>query len=285
MMGRIWHHGVIVALTALLLVGLTHVGKAGNERRTARRKGAFSAFGPVPYTGWGVDTYGCYHGPEGVSKTTANLKVPFTGYLHVVMSGFVGEWDLYVLDQYGENIAESAYFQGVRPPVETLTMKVKAGSQIAIVPCNFAGGATAEVAWSLVAPGPGRTDRYSGAWYTTSAGGCSAVHPQLEDTWFGYGCVWVTGRGGERFVQITANDASGLPVYGKVSVDGNGDNRRKPLGDFCGATDEPLDVSLVKEVSRFAAYDVYIHFVAPPNDVECARATAGKLEVMFSNRP
>ena len=108
-------------------------------------EGGFTAENPVPYP-----AAGCDEGPEGMSKHTEEIKVPFTGTLPVSMEGFYGDWDLFIKDGDESllNSATSSQLQG-DPAAEQVTVLVKKGMTVLIIPCNWLGGPTAEVTWEI----------------------------------------------------------------------------------------------------------------------------------------
>lgn len=79
------------------------------------------------------------------------VTAPFAGRLTVKMTGFVGDWDL-ALRSDGSNAAESAQdaaADAIDRPEEIAGYKLKKGEAITIRACNFAGGSTASVTYTL----------------------------------------------------------------------------------------------------------------------------------------
>lgn len=78
------------------------------------------------------------------------FKAPAPGKLKIEMSGFVGDWDLLIVDGKGAEIANSGGTQPADPPTETATIKVKkAAATYKIIACNWAGGPTATVKYTF----------------------------------------------------------------------------------------------------------------------------------------
>ena len=135
------------SVTVLLVLALLVALGAAPATAGKKKKGSFSAENPVPV----VDA--CPHeAPEDLSKTTESLKIPFSGVLTVTMTDFVGDWDLYLTDSEGGEIASSTASQLTGdPPSEEVLILLPKGMSVQMIACNYAGGTSAQVAWSLVA--------------------------------------------------------------------------------------------------------------------------------------
>lgn len=85
-------------------------------------------------------TPGCSAGQEGVHKLTKSFETPGAGKLTLSMSGFTGDWDLYVLDG---NVAiarsDSAQVPDMAPPEEKIEIALAKGKTYDLVICNWAG--------------------------------------------------------------------------------------------------------------------------------------------------
>ncbi len=94
---------------------------------------------------------GCTAGEEGVHKLTTPLETPGPGTLTFTMSGFTGDWDLYLFDDAGVPIARSdqAQVPDMAPPEEKIVAPLERGKTYELVVCNWAGApqATAEYAF------------------------------------------------------------------------------------------------------------------------------------------
>lgn len=93
---------------------------------------------------------GCAAGEEGVHKHTHPFEAPGNGTLTLSMSGFTGDWDLYVIDDAGVAIARSdneQVGQTMAPPEEKIEMPLAKGKAYELVICNWAGApqATADL--------------------------------------------------------------------------------------------------------------------------------------------
>ena len=80
-------------------------------------------------------------GVEGVSYGRLSFRTPGKGTLFTRLSGFEGEWDLYVTDGDGVVLASSVNFMS--GPEEKVTLKLPAKKEVNIYSCNFLGGPTA----------------------------------------------------------------------------------------------------------------------------------------------
>ena len=100
------------------------------------------------------------------------------------------------------------------------------------------------------------------------------------------GCVSFATKPSERFIQVKAIDATGLPVSGQVTQpDSNGDGFVEAVGAFCGKS-KRLPITGGQEVSIFIyghpTTGVFEQFGGP---TECqGTATTGKIKATFSNR-
>lgn len=97
------------------------------------------------------------------------------------------------------------------------------------------------------------------------------------------GCVHVEGYTGETSIEVDLADASGLPVYGEIFVDGNGDGYFHVLADFCGSTSEPVNVSRAERAGT-RPYIVWVNvsLTDPSADRQCPTGTTGTVTVTFS---
>jgi hypothetical protein len=84
------------------------------------------------------------------SKYEMTLKAPFAGKLTVDMNGFTGDWDL-GLFQDGSLAADSAQDVTADPqsPEHIEGFKLKKGEEVVIRSCNFSGGPTAHMKYTL----------------------------------------------------------------------------------------------------------------------------------------
>lgn len=100
----------------------------------------------------GTPTPGCTAGQEGVHKVTTPLETPGAGTLTFEMSGFTGDWDLYLFDDAGVAIARSdneQVGQSLAPPEESLTAPLAKGKTYELVVCNWAGAPQATASYSF----------------------------------------------------------------------------------------------------------------------------------------
>lgn len=90
-----------------------------------------------------VETASCQNGIEGVNLVNHELKTPGKGTMDVTMTGYVGDWDLWVFDPDGNALGSSTGFVDV--PTERVVVPIRGMSHVVVLACNFAGGPTAEV--------------------------------------------------------------------------------------------------------------------------------------------
>lgn len=136
---------IVVVCVLGLVAALTAAPASAGKKK---KKGSFTATNPVPFPGTST---GCDEGPEGLSKTTEEVKVPFNGLLTVTMDNFQGDWDLFVKDGDGNllNSGTGSQLTGENA-LEEVTMLVKKGLKLQIIPCNWLGGLSADVQWQIV---------------------------------------------------------------------------------------------------------------------------------------
>ncbi len=75
------------------------------------------------------------------------LKIAKPGKFTVSIKNFQGDWDLTVENKAGSVLGSSAGF--VEATTETVTLKFKKATDIVVVACNFAGGATADGSYTI----------------------------------------------------------------------------------------------------------------------------------------
>ena len=145
----------IITLLGLSLVAGALAGPALAGKTT---KGSYQVVAaPLPML-VDVDPNGCLSAVEGVHKNTTPVKAPGTGKLTVVLDGFSGDWDLYVLDKAGTAILGSSTGDqtsatvglGGDPLSEKVVVPIFGKKTVNISVCNWAGGPTANVSWKYV---------------------------------------------------------------------------------------------------------------------------------------
>lgn len=151
------------ALASLIAIGLVAsfaatpalAGKKSKKKATKTISETIEATA-VPFPNYssytGTETPGCTAGQEGVHKLTTPFETPGPGTLTLTMSGFTGDWDLYLFDDAGVPIARSDIEQvgpTMAPPEEKIVMPLAKGRTYDLVVCNWAGApeATAEMTY------------------------------------------------------------------------------------------------------------------------------------------
>jgi hypothetical protein len=115
---------------------------------------------------------------------------------------------------------------------------------------------------------------------------CHAMGPQGQNTVVNLGCIFVYGQPGERFLDLTIEDRSGLPVYAEIYVDGNGDHEFKSVGEICGSTKKPIDVSSREGAGRPREFEVLVWLpIEQGVNVACNAGLTGYAHFTFSNLP
>ncbi len=127
---------VVVALTVLAAVPGTSAAKKKSKTITD----SWTATAPVPFP---VEVSSCQNGPDTLSTHLHELKTPGKGELTVTMTGFVGDWDLWVFAPNGTVLGSSVNFVDVM--TETVTAFIRGMPTVTVMACNFAGGPTAEL--------------------------------------------------------------------------------------------------------------------------------------------
>ena len=149
----------LVSLVALgLVAGLSASPALAGKKKTKTISDTISATAfPFPnlssHTGTPVP--GCAAGQEGVHRITTKLETPGAGILTFTMSGFTGDWDLYLFDEAGVAIARSdnAQVPDGAAPDEKIEVPLLAGKTYDLVVCNWAGAPQATADYKYVYKG------------------------------------------------------------------------------------------------------------------------------------
>jgi hypothetical protein len=81
------------------------------------------------------------YGVEGVTRSAHPFTAPFVGHPEVTMTGYLGDWDLMVLNQEEQLIAASQ----TQESTEDIEVPLVKGAEVTILACNYGGGQTAEL--------------------------------------------------------------------------------------------------------------------------------------------
>ena len=98
-------------------------------------------------------TPGCTAGEEGVHKVTTPFETPGAGKFTASMSGFTGDWDLYLFDEDGLILGRSENAQAdpaMAPAEEAIEVTLAAGKTYDLIVCNWAGAPQATVEYTYV---------------------------------------------------------------------------------------------------------------------------------------
>lgn len=227
---------------------------------------------------------GCAAVGEGATRHTHPLRAPSSGWLHVELSGFTGDWELAVEDAPGRWTALSTVQWDTLDHVdarEEVDVYLHKGRQVAIATCNWAGSATARVEFQLV-PGAAsrpverkrsavtRIDYRAPAAATEQAYGLCHVGLRV-------GCVASPPPSWARYVTVAVDDATSPAVaaqlyeyYGSTYY---------PQRSFCTSLDRP--VALTPRADW-----VGVHLLTGPcADGTPAQATSGTATFTWSTHP
>ncbi|MFN2586633.1 MAG: hypothetical protein ABR613_00755 [Actinomycetota bacterium] len=145
----------LVSLIALGLVASLSAPALAGKKKTKTISDSISATA-APFPNYssttGTPTPGCSAGQEGVHKVTTPLETPGSGTLTFTMSGFTGDWDLYLFDDAGIPIgrSDSAQVPDGAPAEEKVVAPLAKGKTYELVVCNWAGAPQATAEYTFV---------------------------------------------------------------------------------------------------------------------------------------
>ena len=133
-------------ITAILAFGLVGGLVAAPAAAGTKRKTYDYALAANPIL-TDVDPMGCAgdESVEGVHKKTVAFKAPRhrrTGTLSFRLGEFEGDYDLYVLK--GAAVLASSTTDNLSQDYEAVSLRLRGGTKVSIVVCNWAGGPTAK---------------------------------------------------------------------------------------------------------------------------------------------
>ncbi len=147
----------LVSLLALGLVAgaLAGPAAAGKKKKATKTISETVSVTAVPFPNYssstGTPTPGCSAGQEGVHKLTTAFEAPGAGTFTATMSGFTGDWDIYLFD--GDVVigrSEAAQVPDQAPAEEKIEIKLAAGKTYDFVVCNWAGAPQATAEYTYV---------------------------------------------------------------------------------------------------------------------------------------
>ncbi len=148
------------ALATLIALGLVASfsaapALAGKKRKATKTISETISATAVPFPNYsttsGTPTPGCTAGQEGVHKVTTSLETPGSGKLTFSMSGFTGDWDIYLFDgSVAIARSDSAQVPDMAPPEEKIELDLQAGKTYDLVVCNWAGAPQATAEYTFV---------------------------------------------------------------------------------------------------------------------------------------
>lgn len=132
---------LVVAVLPVVLLG---AAVAPSSAAPKPMKGSYEAAAPVP--GGAVACDGTVPG----SVHSQEIKLPGAGKLQVDLTGFLGDWDLFVRSNGAVlSASESAGVGGAEDASEIASAKIKKATTVSIDSCNWAGGPAGSVAWTF----------------------------------------------------------------------------------------------------------------------------------------
>ena len=113
--------------------------------------GSYDVTIPVPFVVEGEDGSHCKDAPEGLSKHTSKITLPYAGKLTLGVTRIVGDWVIELYDANGTRVAYAAVFDPTGTE-RTLTYKKKSKAKMTytVMVCNVSGGPNGTVKWTFV---------------------------------------------------------------------------------------------------------------------------------------
>lgn len=136
----------LILLTALALVAGSIAAPAFAGKS---KKGSFDAQA-LPFPG---QDNGCNDptAPPGFGPVKQPFKAPANGLLSITLSGYEGDWDLYITDEDGNELSSDTASAGAPGSTSSTSVAVAKGQKTLLVPCNWSGTPTAHAEWEFVA--------------------------------------------------------------------------------------------------------------------------------------
>jgi hypothetical protein len=148
------------ALATLVALGLVASfsaapALAGKKKKATKTISETISVTAVPFPNYssstGTPTPGCSAGQEGVHKATTPLETPGAGKLTFSMSGFTGDWDIYLFDgTVAIARSDNAQVPDMAAPEEKIEAALQAGKTYDLVVCNWAGAPQASAEYTYV---------------------------------------------------------------------------------------------------------------------------------------
>lgn len=149
------------ALATLIALGLVASFTASPALAGSKKKKATKTIEEtidvtaVPFPNYssstGTATPGCSAGQEGVHKLTRAFETPGAGKLTLSMSGFTGDWDIYLFDgDVAIARSDNAQVPDGAPAEEKIEMPLAKGKSYDLVICNWAGAPQASASLKYV---------------------------------------------------------------------------------------------------------------------------------------
>ncbi len=275
----------VLILAAVALAAATVTPAAAAKKKVVRDEYDVQA---VPFAMAGGELnghYGCLAGPEGVSKVSRTFEVPFDGIMTATVEGFVGDWDIYLLDETGEDMLAVAN-RGVSnlevSIPDTFKHPLRRGQKVQLVVCNYLGGPTAHVKYehkgARVPPEPPPSHE---SFHQEEV---SYDLPAVAGTWptrfliyasCGQGCLEVPFSSDDRYMTVEVDDVSGSDVAGVIAQYTETAYIRDA---FCGKTDDAVE--LIPDLT-YLEVQVY----AAPCEGRTGGATSGTVTATLSSSP
>lgn len=139
------------ALAAALVAAATaHAASAAPPPKPKPLRGTYPVVIPVPYPMESAGAH-CTDGYDDLTRDVTKLALPaYQARLDVVVSGFVGDWVVEVLDEKGRVVATGAALDLTSGARKATYKKKKAVKEtVTIAVCNFGGTPQGQVDWTF----------------------------------------------------------------------------------------------------------------------------------------
>jgi hypothetical protein len=133
---------ILLTVLAAVCASVTTPALAGKPK-----KGSFDAQA-LPYPG---QDNGCNDAtaPPGFGRVTQPFKAPANGLLTLTLSGYEGDWDLYITDEDGNELSSDTAPPGVPGSTSSTSISLAKGAKVLLAPCNWIGTPLAHAEWEF----------------------------------------------------------------------------------------------------------------------------------------
>lgn len=138
---------LVVGLVGAMMTAPAHANKKKKKKQHKIEESFEAEAVPFPNlsSATGTEQRSCLAGIEGVHKVSHEFTTPARGKMTAHMSGFTGDWDLFVTDAEGKELAGSVEDQTAGAPnEEEVSLPLAGKSDFFVVACNWLGAPQAE---------------------------------------------------------------------------------------------------------------------------------------------